>query len=52
MLHHRLRAATPKGADPGQQAWTAATNGKTDLVVLTTWDGGTNWYASNAGQDY
>jgi hypothetical protein len=29
-----------------------STNGKKDLVVLTTWDGGTTWYAANAGQNY
>lgn len=29
-----------------------STNGKTDIVTLTTWDGGTTWYAGIAGQNY
>ena len=29
-----------------------STNGKVDLVILTTWDGGTTWYAALAGQNY
>lgn len=29
-----------------------ATNGKVDRVVLTTHNGGTTWYAANAGQNY
>lgn len=38
---------------PGGQALTpTATNGKTDLVILTTWDGGATWFAALAGNDY
>jgi hypothetical protein len=38
---------------PGGTAPTlTATNGKVDRVVLTTRDGGTTWYAANAGQNY
>ncbi len=38
---------------PGGTAPTlTSTNGKVDRVVLTTHDGGTTWYATNAGQNY
>ncbi|MCU0842705.1 MAG: hypothetical protein MUC79_13440 [Thiobacillaceae bacterium] len=38
---------------PGGWAPTpTATNGKVDRVVLTTHNGGTTWYAANAGQNY
>lgn len=38
---------------PGGTAPTlTATNGKVDRVVLTTHNGGTTWYAANAGQNY
>ena len=36
----------------GDEPTLTSTNGKTDLVVLTTWDGGTTWYAAVAGQNY
>ncbi len=38
---------------PGGTAPTlTTTNGKRDLIILTTWDGGTTWYAAVAGQNY
>jgi len=36
----------------GTKPTPTATSGKVDLVVLTTYDGGSNWYAANAGQNY
>lgn len=37
---------------PGGTAPTlTSTNGKVDVFVLTTWDGGTNWYAVVGGQN-
>jgi hypothetical protein len=38
---------------PGGTAPTlTATNFKRDLITMTTWDGGSNWYAAVVGQDY
>ena len=38
---------------PGGTAPTlTSTNGKRDLIILTTWDGGTTWYAAVSGQNY
>lgn len=37
---------------PGGTAPTlTSTNGKVDVFVLTTWDGGTTWYGFTAGQN-
>lgn len=36
----------------GTEPTLTSTNGKVDRVVLTTHDGGTTWYATNAGQNY
>jgi hypothetical protein len=35
----------------GTQPTPTITNGKVDVFVLTTWDGGTNWYAVVGGQN-
>jgi hypothetical protein len=29
-----------------------STNAKVDIFVLTTWDGGTTWYAMVGGQNF
>jgi len=44
--------AAVKWASGGTAPTLTSTNNKVDIFVLTTWDGGTTWYAMTGGQNF